>query len=452
MRLIFLTIFIVLSSFLYGIDAGDPEIFDPDGTPSDIGAVCAIEHRVDAIELIDMAEGVNWKSFPVLDDITTDGDIAANVLYDIMQPPYPAALNLVETQGGWYDIIFEYPYWNNDNLQFTSDKGYKIHMNNEYTIEITGFLEDRYHILNLESGIQNWLGYFVEYSMKPLDAFEAVLDKIDMIKTRDFSLVKIQGEWFGTCEWTINYGDLVIVNCTEDGSFYWGEDGGGGVDKMTRSPSQDFVYTEEADYIPVIVELDTEALGNPSEIGIFVDDECKGAEVIPDSVVQIRAYVFGDTIAFDPGEVSFQLSYGTRAENRILNNYSVKMDPGEKGKKETLDFSKKRKRYYLISLKDTDGVEPEIIATSLGVNYPNPFNPVTTIKYSLANQGQVELAVYNIKGQKVRTLVNKVQESGQYQVIWDGTNGKCKPAASGIYLYRMSTADKILHKKMLLMK
>ncbi len=65
------------------IDAGDPSIFDPDGTISDIGAVRAIDHKVETIELIDTTEGINWMCFPVINTISLNADLAENWLSDI---------------------------------------------------------------------------------------------------------------------------------------------------------------------------------------------------------------------------------------------------------------------------------------------------------------------------------------------------------------------------------
>lgn len=429
-----------------------PSILNQDGTPSDIGAVRAIDHKVDSIELIDTTEGINWKCFPVLDDLFIGNDVASHVLYDIMLPPYPAALQLVETQGHENDIYFEDPIWLHADQQFTSVKGYKIHMNEAYSLEVTGFLESPYYVINLEAGQENWIGYYLEASMKPLDALEAVLDNIDMIQTKTFTLNKTELGWLGASNWTLNYGDLVVVHCTNNCSFYWGQDGGGAVPKETKSSSQDFTYSEEADYVPVFVELDIQELGDPTEIGLYVDNECKGAEVITDSLVQIRAYVLNDSSTFDPGLVDFQLSYGSRSENMRINNYKIKREIMEEGELGSLDFSNNPQRYYLISLTGNGNNLPEVIKTSLAQNYPNPFNPTTTINYSIAAEGNTELAVYNIKGQKVRTLIDENKESGHYKVVWDGTDNNKKQVSSGIYFYKLTTGKKVLNKKMLLLK
>ncbi len=97
--------------------------------------------------------------------------------------------------------------------------------------------------------------------------------------------------------------------------------------------------------------------------------------------------------------------------------------------------------------------EPSIpLATQLKANYPNPFNPTTTISYSLADKEHVTIDVYNIKGQRITTLVNEVQEMGLYTVIWDGANLRGNIAASGIYFYRMKTDSYHKMKKMLFLK
>jgi hypothetical protein len=89
---------------------------------------------------------------------------------------------------------------------------------------------------------------------------------------------------------------------------------------------------------------------------------------------------------------------------------------------------------------------------SLSQNYPNPFNPSTTIRFSLPSSGYVTLDVYNILGQKVRTLVDENLTAGYKQIFWDGTNQQGQPVSSGIYFYRLKTDSFSETKKMVLMK
>ncbi|MFQ5606155.1 MAG: FlgD immunoglobulin-like domain containing protein [bacterium] len=70
-------------------------------------------------------------------------------------------------------------------------------------------------------------------------------------------------------------------------------------------------------------------------------------------------------------------------------------------------------------------------------NYPNPFNPTTEIRYALPDNSQVTLSIFNLVGQKVRTLVDETQSPGYYSIFWDGKDEFAKDVASGIYVYRI---------------
>lgn len=89
---------------------------------------------------------------------------------------------------------------------------------------------------------------------------------------------------------------------------------------------------------------------------------------------------------------------------------------------------------------------------TLHQNYPNPFNPNTDIVYSLPRRDHVMLSIFNVLGQRVRKLVDRIQAAGTYTVGWDGTGDDGSRLATGIYLYRMQAGDVTLTKKMLLLK
>ncbi len=90
---------------------------------------------------------------------------------------------------------------------------------------------------------------------------------------------------------------------------------------------------------------------------------------------------------------------------------------------------------------------------SLAANYPNPFNPQTTIQYALPQAADVGLTVYNVLGQPVRTLVAEHQSAGRYAVEWDATNDSGQSVSSGMYFYRLQAGGDFLDiKKMLLLK
>jgi hypothetical protein len=90
--------------------------------------------------------------------------------------------------------------------------------------------------------------------------------------------------------------------------------------------------------------------------------------------------------------------------------------------------------------------------TKLNKNYPNPFNPQTSISYSLKQAGPVKIEIFNIKGQLVRTLVNTTKKAGKYNAVWFGQNDSGSKVGSGIYFYKMQTTDFTDIERMLLLK
>ncbi|UCE24090.1 MAG: T9SS type A sorting domain-containing protein [Candidatus Zixiibacteriota bacterium] len=89
---------------------------------------------------------------------------------------------------------------------------------------------------------------------------------------------------------------------------------------------------------------------------------------------------------------------------------------------------------------------------TLSNNYPNPFNPTTTIMYSLARKAHVELSIYNLLGQKVTTLVDETMPAGNHSAIWNGADDSGNRVASGVYLYQLRAGDYVESKKMILLK
>jgi len=102
------------------------------------------------------------------------------------------------------------------------------------------------------------------------------------------------------------------------------------------------------------------------------------------------------------------------------------------------------------TVANDDQVVPFV--TALKSNYPNPFNPITTIEYSIKDSAPVSIEVYNILGQRIRTLVNEPKKAGNYSVTWNGTDNNGRAVASGIYFYRMQSGKFTSTKKMIMLK
>jgi len=110
---------------------------------------------------------------------------------------------------------------------------------------------------------------------------------------------------------------------------------------------------------------------------------------------------------------------------------------------------------------NTDGFyksNPEVLNNTvvkeyeLGQNFPNPFNPITTIGYKVMNEGFISIKIYDILGNEVKTLVNEVKSPGMYNVNWEGDNNLGEKLTSGVYFYHMQAGNYSSSKKLVIQK
>ncbi|MCF7920476.1 MAG: T9SS type A sorting domain-containing protein [Candidatus Cloacimonetes bacterium] len=178
-------------------------------------------------------------------------------------------------------------------------------------------------------------------------------------------------------------------------------------------------------WTPVIYTNSTCAYGYTTAtegyVGAFVDGECRGITDVREGTLSF--VINGEAIE----EVSFQLYQNGSVYNA---NTTITTDPG-----------------YDVSGFELDFTTNVPLATKLVSAYPNPFNPETTIAYDVAAAGNVNVSVYNFKGQKVAELENGHKEAGQYNIVW-----KADSNASGVYFVRMNAAGTDQIQKVVLMK
>ena len=93
------------------------------------------------------------------------------------------------------------------------------------------------------------------------------------------------------------------------------------------------------------------------------------------------------------------------------------------------------------------------LATQLHANQPNPFNPMTTIRFDLAHSGWMSLRIYDVAGRLVRTLVHEERQAGfNHSAVWDGRDDSGRRVATGVYLYRLETQKLSTGRKLVLVK
>ncbi len=312
-----------------------------------------------------------------------------------------------------------------------------------------------------------YLGYYKNYPMSISHAFGPLLEDISVIQSKNWFAVRdintnawVTGENYDGKILTLNPGEMieVLYHGSEDAEFDWGQ--------WTPIPpveepyihdlATNFKFEEKKGYLPIIINIDLSQyseIDKPVEVAILVDEVCKGAAVIKEDQVILNAYILSDIPEIEAGlkEISFELwlpqlkgNEKRKVKYELVNNSSQEVNYS------TASLSSIG-NYLQVNLSDTDTPNiPKILA--LYDNYPNPFNPETTISFDLPKDSEVKLEIYNIKGQKVKTLKNGLLQAGNHKLVWDGKNSNSDQVASGLYFYRLVTDKKKLTRKMILMK
>jgi hypothetical protein len=140
--------------------------------------------------------------------------------------------------------------------------------------------------------------------------------------------------------------------------------------------------------------------------------------------------------------------------NHVMNDKSFLVVPG---KTVPNIFGRLGDTVFVYDLEAPTGVVPSEESVMpddfvLLQNYPNPFNPMTTIEYSIPTRSHVTIEIFNVLGQKVRTLVDEIKSAGSYQIEWSGDDHSGRSVSTGVYLYRLKADDFVQMKKMLLLE
>ncbi len=422
------------------IDAGDPNETDLDGTRLDMGCYPS---TTDIKPLT--GNHWNWVSCPRLEREGNDPVIAYQLLEDMI--PFPDAMTLMFNDSEV--LTYVEGLWSNYDYPLYSDNGYKLNPEEDgyYILPEPGSRLPADHTKTVYPEQNNWIGYWLPNTQNWQSALGNQLEDITGIRAENWWVRKINGQWFGlgTVPPTFEYGKGYIINVDEQFDLEWYNISISV--PYERNETEFFAYEDKPNY--EMIEIESIENGeNIQEIGIFQGDVCVGASKVEGYPVQLMAYT---DVVNRSGEISFELVSGRGITQRIdtVMKYNF-----ETGQYESTTLHAFENQFSLIKLEgNEDNLQSSIFNIQLS-NYPNPFNPTTTISFELntENTENTEIAIYNLKGQKVKQLVNGQFPAGLHTVIWDGRDENNNPVSSGIYLYRLKTADKVISKKMILLK
>lgn len=394
--------------------------------------------------------GYRWLSFPRMERGGDDPYSTESVLMNLNVYPakaftlYPALTTTPFKQ--W--IIPpppNSPYWYGALDNVVSTSGYKLYIGQssgmQPKITLYGARLHPDTELNIPGGgAKKDLGYFIEEAQYPWDAFPYDLYNtyLTSIQAQKWTMVKDEYAegWIITGSVTpIRYGDMVIVKTNKQGSigFEW-NDPDESEEDVELPELQYYSYIEQADYTPFFVETDDES--DIGEIAILVDGICMGANVrMPeDTLVEVNGYF--DELPVG-AVVEFETWNGLKSKPIKKDGYIVRNNKTGKKEKRNVYIGEKQD-YYMISLKSGEVFEvPDEV--SLISCQPNPFNSSTTITMQLNSDQRVWVEIYNIRGLKVKTLVNGDLPGGYYEVQWNGDNDGGTKVKEGVYFYKIRT-------------
>ncbi len=390
-----------------------------------------------------LKQGLNWISFPVL-----ESDYGTNPNYTL-QDVNPFANNMqtkndTQLQPKWWidDETYEWP----SEAIITRTNGYILDIDStyvEYHYQTYGQSTPYNTTLPLYQNNENWVPYFIQYSQTPANAFGNNYSHLTAIYAQDWYAYKFKGKWYGYVQsgatGTLDYGKMykvyVDANITD---FAWSALGQS--QSFVKEATEYFEYEEQSEYQAIVIEsiLDSPVF---DEIGVFKNGSCVGALKYNGYPVNLQVY---DNSS--PDEFEYVL-YSASKNNGYQEKkyYSALIDVSNK----VVENGK-----YKFSIIGLDGgYESEsVVSPALSANiYPNPMRSNTIIEINASAKSAVEISIYNLKGQLVKTINSSEISKGNTTFVWNGRTDDGRPVAQGIYFCRIKSPNNLLTKKLVVL-
>jgi len=375
--------------------------------------------------------GWNLKSLYVTPDTTTPKSIFR---------PIVSVLNQVKGTKGSYDPTV--PDFLNTLTNIEPESGYWVKVSEDTTLNVDGTLVDCSNLsIPLKSG-WNLVGYPCQKENDIKIALNSIISEIVEVKDLAKSFNPSVPDFLNT------------LNKLVPGSGYWMKVKNGvtltyptpsGLAKSNNNVVETIKYDKWKPEIytnSMVVYTQIEINGaqvTSGLLGAFIDGECRGIGTIVnnDGSSYATIVVNGDKI----GKLTFMV-YDVTMEEEIVVDNQIEFTPGKTGS--DIILLKGNTIEYLESLIPT--------TTKLYYAYPNPFNPSTEIKFDLHKASKVNLSVYNLKGELVRTITSDYFAPGSYNYRWNGNNSHNSKVSSGVYIIQFRTNEKSQSNKIILLK
>jgi len=401
-------------------------------------------------QTMDLTMMWNWISFYVQPE-----DYSLSYVFG----PLGDNVNTVKYQTQSADYIPEYSDWFGDLEAIQDGGGYLVNV----TDPVPGFSLTGNRIMS-DTPIDmiadwNWIAYYPPSEDSLTSALYSILDNVHIVKNQTQS-----AEYFSEVGNGIWFGDLMIMApgigykvrmynpdilvyplypvIMRNQNTHAQSLPDNAPDDWTIMPgtSDNMILMLSADYNGEIFEwADARALG------IFdADNNCRAHGIWQEADVLEQGFWYFTIVGNNNGTPLYIHLLDENGDESV----SLDMITFHPDSKVGTPFEPYQVTFYPVE-DDNDQITP---LNLLSQNYPNPFNPETTINFSLAEDDNVELTIFNLRGEKIRVLVREQREAGSYSIIWDGSDDNGNKVASGIYFYSLNTSQYSATRKMVMIK
>ncbi|KQC08369.1 MAG: hypothetical protein APR54_04710 [Candidatus Cloacimonas sp. SDB] len=398
-------------------------------------------------------EGCNWESFPVFPTDTNDGP---TILDDL------TSYGITEVEARSFTADYTNNQWSPSAFDINDTQLFKISMTNDtpditdyyYCFYTEGLLRDSTlpNVSDIEAYETYWIGYNLLPSQRIDEAFGEYWDDVRFVRAENWNYSpQVRGFdpeppiWSPVGKYLeFGKGYEVSFNC-DITDFTWNYRHYFPFDPRRQKEAELFTFNDDSDYFSIDV-LDNNFREEILEIGVIQDGQCIGATRVISLPVQILTYPDQEG-----GELTFEVYTGERSSKIVTSYDYFNLENGniENGVINPNNFD-----YAIVRFNELCDNETPVGSLINLTNYPNPFNPITTISFNLTAEEarNANLTIYNLKGQKVKMLpISSLNQSSQ-SVIWDGTDSEGSSVPSGVYFYKLKTTEREITKRMILMK
>ena len=400
-------------------------IFDADAIESaDLTAPHTMQQSFDLI--VDW----NWISFHVHPDSTGIDTVFSSLttVPDIYQ------VKNQTTSSTYYSAP---DVWIGDLSEITKGDGYLVNMTNAKNYTLSGNLVNPVATPILIDSLWNWVGYLPQDTLAFSTAFATILDSLEVIKNQTQSAVHYGSSWIGDLTEMVPGASYKIRTSEADTLTYPANTSSKFIPIITdnNNPTNWKLMSGTQYNMIAMAEIiiDAEVINSDNyTVGVFdEEDNCRSIGKRENSFwyFTIVGNKEDEELHFRTYDSKNAITYESNEKITFIND-AIIGNPDE-----------------LITVTFKQSPADALLTFNLKQNYPNPVNNIANVSYSLPESGNVNLSIYNIKGQLVEVLVNSYQEAENHTVNWD-----TKEFSSGVYFFKLSCAEQTVVKKFLIMK